>query len=73
MTRMLCVSNSLETIILEIFVQNSTTIAYCNLSKCTKGIPCFHIEVIIDESGLNVPSKVPLSTINLVTLQSKLF
>jgi hypothetical protein len=55
------VINSLEIIILEIFV-------CCNLSKRTKGIPCFHIEDIIDESGLNVPSKVPLSSINLVTL-----
>jgi hypothetical protein len=72
MTRMLCVTNSFKTIILEIFVQNSITIVCCNLSKRTKDISCFHIEVIIDASGLNVPSKVPLSTINLVTLQSKL-
>jgi hypothetical protein len=68
MTRMLCVTNSLEIIILEIFVQNGITIVCCKLSKPTKGIPSFHIEVIIDENGLNVPSKVPLSTINLVTL-----
>ncbi len=61
-------TNSLEIIILEIFVQNGITIVCCNLYKRTKGIPCFHIEVTIDKSGLNVPSKVPLSTINLVTL-----
>jgi hypothetical protein len=68
MTRMLRVTNSLEIIILEIFVQNGITIVCCNLFRRTKGAPCLHIEVIIDESGLSVPSKVPLSTINLVTL-----
>jgi hypothetical protein len=72
MTKMLCVINSLEIIIVEIFVQNGITIVCCNLSKHAKGIPCFHIEVIIDESGLSVLPKVPFSTIDLVTLSSKL-